>query len=203
MKSIFEHGLIAGGKKQKKDEPSSSHHSTFSGKMRRKKQFKATCQFRESLTTAAIGNMIKTLLIEKRISRAQDQGLRFWQTKSHAIIVHNLVPPDCIFKVITKNGERTLFDGLSTARPSPTRRRRLGENREDESQGSVKQEADSSRTEITTSIFNRVDLRIDGIPQEAILNDEIQMKDSNENFQKLQIGSQMQAICDDLNKRIF
>ena len=113
------------------------------------------------------------------------------------------MPPDCIFKVITKNGERTLFDGLSTARPSPTRRRRLWENREDESQGCVKQEADSSRTEITTSISNRVDLRIDGIPQEAILNDEIQMKDSNENFQKLQIGSQMQAICDDLNKRIF
>ena len=31
------------------------------------------------------------------LSRAQDQGLRFWQTKSKAIIVHNLVPTDCIF----------------------------------------------------------------------------------------------------------
>ena len=30
-----------------------------------------------------------------KLSRAQDQGLRFWQTKSSAIIVHNPVPANC------------------------------------------------------------------------------------------------------------
>ena len=33
-----------------------------------------------------------------KLSRAQDQGLRFWQTKSHAIIVHNPMPADCIYR---------------------------------------------------------------------------------------------------------
>ena len=45
-----------------------------------------------------------------------------------------------------------------------------------------------------------MDFRVDGIPQEAIFNDEIQMKDIKETLQKLQIGSQMQSIRDGLNK---
>ena len=85
--------------------------------------------------------------------------------------------------------------------PAPTRLRRLGENRvEGDTQSNVKQEADSSRTEITTSVFNEIDLHVDGIPQEAILNDEIQMKVIKETLQKLQIGSQMQSMRHDLNK---
>ena len=36
------------------------------------------------------------------ISRVKDQGLQFWQTKSQAIIVHNLVPADCIYRVISQ-----------------------------------------------------------------------------------------------------
>ena len=31
-----------------------------------------------------------------KFSRAQDQGLQFWQTKSHAIIVRSPVPANCI-----------------------------------------------------------------------------------------------------------
>ena len=48
-----------------------------------------------------------------KLSRAQDQGLRFWQTKSSAIIVHNLVPAKCIHKVISQNGDRTLRKTLN------------------------------------------------------------------------------------------
>ena len=51
--------------------------------------------------------------------RAQDKGIRFWQTRSQAEIVHNSVPTDCIDKVISQKGERTLFDRLSTPRPAP------------------------------------------------------------------------------------
>ena len=32
-----------------------------------------------------------------KLSRAQDQGLQFWQTKSHAIMSHSPVPAGCIF----------------------------------------------------------------------------------------------------------
>ena len=90
----------------------------------------------------------------------------FWQTKSHAVIVHHPVPLDCFVKVIAKNGEQTPFERLSTPRPAPkvilrsswqvqqqqqqqpqqpaTRLRRLGANRTEE-------ESQDSRTEITTS----------------------------------------------------
>ena len=43
------------------------------------------------------------------LSRVQDQGLHFWQTKSHAIIVRSPVPADCIYRVIFQNGDRMLY----------------------------------------------------------------------------------------------
>ena len=54
-----------------------------------------------------------------KVSRAHDQGLQLWQTKSYAIIVHSLVPADCINKVTSQNGDRILFERLSTPRPAP------------------------------------------------------------------------------------
>ena len=53
------------------------------------------------------------------LARAQDKGLRLWQTRSNAVIVYNSVPADCIDKMISRKGERTLFERLSTPRPAP------------------------------------------------------------------------------------
>ena len=36
-----------------------------------------------------------------KLSRAQDQWLQFWQTRSNAIIVHDLVPANYIFRAIS------------------------------------------------------------------------------------------------------
>ena len=41
-----------------------------------------------------------------KLSRAQDQGLRYWQTKSFAIITYATVPGDCIDRVTSQNGDR-------------------------------------------------------------------------------------------------
>ena len=46
-------------------------------------------------------------------SRAQDQGLQFWQMKSHAVIVNDPVPADCIYRVISQSGDRILFERLN------------------------------------------------------------------------------------------
>ena len=54
-----------------------------------------------------------------KLSRAQEQGLQLWQTKSHAIVAHSLVPADWIYKVICQNGDRILFERLPTPRPAP------------------------------------------------------------------------------------
>ena len=53
------------------------------------------------------------------LARAQDKGLRFWQTKSNAAIVYNSVRADCIHSVISQKGECTLFERLSMHRPTP------------------------------------------------------------------------------------
>ena len=46
-----------------------------------------------------------------------------------------------------------------------------------------------------------IDLRIDGVPQDAIFEDEMQMKEINEKLEKLNIGSCSKFIGDDLKKR--
>ena len=53
------------------------------------------------------------------LARAQDKGLRFWQSRSHAVIVYSSVPADCIYKVISEKGERIWFERLLTPRPAP------------------------------------------------------------------------------------
>ena len=53
------------------------------------------------------------------MSRAQDQGLRFWQTKSRAITTYATVPGDCIDRVTSQNGDRVIYERLATPRPAP------------------------------------------------------------------------------------
>ena len=53
------------------------------------------------------------------VARAQDEGSQFWQRRSNVIVVHSSVPPESIYKVISRSGERDLFEGLATPRPPP------------------------------------------------------------------------------------
>ena len=48
------------------------------------------------------------------LARAQGKGLKFWQTRSHPIVVHNSLPAGCIEKVVSGNGDKTLYERLST-----------------------------------------------------------------------------------------
>ena len=43
-----------------------------------------------------------------KLSRAQDQGLQFWQTKTFAIIAYGTVPGDCIYRVISRSGDSSI-----------------------------------------------------------------------------------------------
>ena len=53
------------------------------------------------------------------MSRAQDLGLQFWQTKSNAMIVYDPVPEDCIERVVCGEGDRILFERICTLRFVP------------------------------------------------------------------------------------
>ena len=43
------------------------------------------------------------------ICRAQRKRLKFFQTRSHAIILHDTLPPICIEKVVSRKTEESLF----------------------------------------------------------------------------------------------
>ena len=51
----------------------------------------------------------------EKLSRAQDHGLQFWQTKSNAIIVYQSVPNHFIERVVSDNGGRILFQRVLTS----------------------------------------------------------------------------------------
>ena len=54
-----------------------------------------------------------------RLSKAQDQGLEFWQTKSFAIMTNATIPGDCIDRVTSQDGDRAIFERLETPRQAP------------------------------------------------------------------------------------
>ena len=53
------------------------------------------------------------------LSTAQDAGLEFWQTASNAIITYQLVPKECVVKVVSESGKRELFARQHTPRERP------------------------------------------------------------------------------------
>ena len=49
------------------------------------------------------------------LARAQDKGLQFWQTRTHAVIVYSSVPADCIYKVMSQNGKNDIWKTLDAS----------------------------------------------------------------------------------------
>ena len=87
-----------------------------------------------------------------KLSSAQDQGLQFWQTKSHAIIVHSPVPAECICRVICQSGDRILFERLSTSRPAPkvTQKSNWHSQQQQQQQQSICDDVTSTRRLVRT-----------------------------------------------------
>ena len=76
--------------------------------------------FLRKYITNILGNTMKMHFFWIKFSRAQDQGVQFWQTKSFAIITHDTAPGNCIYRVFSQNGDRVLFERLATPMPAPT-----------------------------------------------------------------------------------
>ena len=129
------------------------------------------------------------------LARAQDKGLRFWQTRSHAVIVYTSVPADC-YKVISQKGDRILRYRLSTPRlapktvlksswqtqqqqdtsesaPSHTWRKVDREQKEDQGNPRKLYAQDESTFEKEPEC--KADLRIEGIAHDVTLKDEERM----------------------------
>ena len=92
--SFLDTGLVAGGKESRGRETKNLLHNTqpLLEKIQMKKNPAMIFQYQERCTTTAIGSTTKSVVYWVKLSCAQEQRLRFWQTKSNAIIAHNHVP---------------------------------------------------------------------------------------------------------------
>ena len=131
------------------------------------------------------------------LKEAQDLGLEFWQTKSNAVIVYQTLPKQCIFRVVHTAGRQCTKDHLIHNRhPRLCSKKLVGWcNRSSKSSALIKALGIPSnqlvrkkmKEDIITSMFNKIDVRMDGIPENEILEDEKQMKSISEIVEQLHI----------------
>ena len=123
------------------------------------------------------------------LSKAEDAGLEFWQTGSNAIITYQIVPIECVVKVVSESGKRELFARQLTPRERPkvtlrpswvhTRSNAVSMPRESESNlqaWNSDPNASRSRTWSKEEVEQSVDLRVDGIPNDETYKDEQYMQ---------------------------
>ena len=116
--SLRQVSSVEGKRAKREDKPSSSHLSTLSEKIKMKKNPTVTYQKRKG-HYHSIWRHNQDAANWVKLSRAQDQWLQFWQTRSNAIIVHDLEPANYIYRAISRNGKRnttrkTLYTSTTT-----------------------------------------------------------------------------------------
>ena len=186
------------------------------GTIQTEKNLAMTYQSQEKYTITVSGQHAGRRLLDQ-FRRAQDKGPRFWQTRSHAVIVYNSVPADCIYKVISQKGKRTLFERLSTLRPAPkialkgawqsqqqqqqqdtsesaSSRRKLVQREEQGNPTDIPELPSARKLKRSTGSLvqeeqpeSKVDLRIEGHAQDVILEDEERMGHIQEVVEKLEM----------------
>ena len=92
--SFKQDSLQVEGTRKKSDRQCSSLPSTPLG-MKQKNQIRFI-EAEESALTRVHGSFIRT----QCMGRAQEKGVQFWQTRSHATILHDSVPADSIENVV-------------------------------------------------------------------------------------------------------
>ena len=132
------------------------------------------------------------------LSTAQDACLEFWQTGSNAIITCQSVPKECVVKVVSESGKRELFAWQLTPRERPkvtlrdtwghTGSNVLHRPRETESKLQMWDTdtiSSESRNWPNEECEQSVDLRVKGIANDEIYEDEHYMQRIAEQVQKL------------------
>ena len=153
-------------------------------------------------------------LLDPFFARAQEKGLQFGQTRSHAIIVHDSVLADCNEKVVSQGGYKTLHRRLSTRRPAlkitlkdVCKLRQQQQQETLRSTGSPVAEQSHGTQRSTGKLVAeeeenpfKVDLRSQGIPQDAEIEDRETMSNIQELVDMLRTGYQTESVINDLGK---
>ena len=107
---------------------------------------------------------------------------------------------------MSQNGDRILIGRLSTPRPAP--KVTLNSNWQSQKQQSLCDDVSTSTRRLVRDPEPAVekkpqfeiDLRVEGVSQGGILQDEEKMKEINEKLEKLKMGSGTKSIHNDLSK---
>ena len=114
---VLNGGRIA-GERRSRHQTLGILHST-DGETKLKNFFMVIWRSPEKFSTQRAGSTLKTLFTGSILGRPKEEGISFWQTKSHATITYSTVPPDCIERVISQRGEKTIYQRSSTLRLAP------------------------------------------------------------------------------------
>ena len=109
--------LIAGGKERKGDKQSSSNPSNLFGNDP-EEEFNNDVSRPRKVFYHGILKPHQDAACWIHLARAQQKGLQFWQTRSHAIDVHDSVVADCTEQVVSQGGDTTRNQRLSTLGPA-------------------------------------------------------------------------------------
>ena len=152
--TILGSGLILGGKKRltKLEKQSSSHlwiHSVTT-QMKRNLMIitSITLFFRKYITkligTQSICSILYTII--------QSAGSRIATLATNIICNHHCatVPGDCIYRVISQNGDRVLFERLATPRPAPNSTLKSNWHTQQQQQRTLREGVNSISEEIAT-----------------------------------------------------
>ena len=108
--SVLEYGLIPGGKEKDK-----ALQAVFLTPTNRFGNDPEEERAHDDLTVPQKGPSItswkptQNAVFRVRLSKAEDLGLEFWQTKSFAIMTYATIPGDCIDRVASDGGDRVLL----------------------------------------------------------------------------------------------
>ena len=135
--------------------------------------------------------------------------------------MHNPVPAGASSEFSLREGDQILFERLSTPRPAPkvtlksnwhdvstsTRKLVAGQTGKRDVRGNTTDDQTSFRklvpdfvSAVETERKFEIDLRVERVPQDAVLKDEEQMKEVSKKLEMLRIGSCTNSIPNDLSK---
>ena len=194
MTSILQAGLIPGGKERKEGRPTVFFTPFDPFGDEAEEEFNNDLSKPRKVRYYSKWKPHQDAVYWIHLARAQEKGLQFWQTRSHAIVVHDSVPADCIEKVVSMQGDETLYHRLSTPRPAPKIilkdvwiLKQQQQQQQDTLSSTGKPVAEQLQgiptgtpTRIPACTGKRVaeenafkvDLRIQGIPQDAVREDQ-------------------------------
>ena len=99
------------------------------------------------------------------LGKAQDQGIQFWQSRSHTIFFYDSVPAGCIEKVVSTTGDKILYRRIPAPRTPPKVVLKNVWQVQHDRQSSNEQSC------AERDLF-KIDLSVQEVPQNAVLEDQ-------------------------------